>query len=733
MEEVMKKISIVFMFVFLLAFFVFADFRVQAAGSEAYNIITNPAENMSSSININYHSDVDGSVVEFTKVSDTSYAESTKVNGECQAFSVPETQTYNEKSITSIGFTARKNCSVTLTNLDPDTEYKYRVGKTAFSGDYFFKTASNGDAFSFLYLTDPQYFNESTASTFNTLITKAKELDSDIRLSVFSGDIVDRAGDMSYWNYLFSRSNVKTMPFGAVPGNHEYYDGAGVTFNATYFNGFMNNPKNGAEGIKNSSYFFKYNNVLFIGLDSEAASSSSALLAAEKEWFGKVIESNFAQYIVVFMHRSFYGSIYADVSAAIRSNWQPLFDKYGVDLALTGHDHVYCRTGSIYNGVTSTDPNNGTVYLMGGSSGQKFYGLVPNASYPTFEKTIETTSTAQIFKVTSTGLELNTVDLFGNIQDSVIIPAKRAPRNNTVFDKQQFFDSIKVETVGDQSKAKVSWTFAGYTYLNSVKLIDESEQETGFDYIHTNKISSFEVTGLETNHIYNYTLKASFKDGSTLSRPVILSTKPSYGTIGNLRVDDPNEDAMALKWDAALQNDQIDKFRIYLDGVLFQELEETAVSTELSLSRYQENVIRLDAVDVYGDIVYTETITYGTDTALVTIAPAEGNANLKVGEQKQLQITANPSMNLSYIYTSSDESVAAVDATGKITAKAEGTATIEVHAAFWKDVKTTVTVSVTKAEESVPPKKGCGSALDIIVPAVMTLGAALFIFRRRRY
>lgn len=724
----MKKINIVFMFLCLLAFLVFAGFQVKAA-SDAYNIITNPAEDMSSMININYHSDVEGSFVEYTQASDTAYAQSTKVNGECQSFSVPDTQVYNGKTYTSKGFTARKNCSVTLSNLNPDTEYKYRVGKTVLSGDYFFKTADNGDAFSFLFLTDPQYYSESTASTFNTLITKAKEFDNDIRLSVFSGDIVDHGGDTSYWDFLFSRSSVKTMPFGAVPGNHEYYDSTNMTFNATYFNGFMNNPKNGAEGIKNSSYFFTYNNVLFIGLDTEAASSSSVLMEAEKEWFGKVIEANFAQYIVVFMHRSFYGSQYAEVSPAIRANWQPLFDKYGVDLALTGHDHVYCRTGSIYQGAPSTDPNNGTVYLMGGSSGQKFYNLVPNASYPTFEKIIETTSTVQIFKVTSTGLELNTIDLFGNVQDTAVIPAKRALRNNSAFNKQQIFDAIKVEAIGDKSKAKVSWTFAGYSYLNSVKLLDESAQETGYDYIHTNKITSFEVTGLEPNHIYNYTLKASFKDGSTLTRPVILSTKLPYGTISNLRVDDPNEKAMALKWNAALENNQIDKFRIYLDGTLYRELEENATSTDLNLSRYQENIIRLDAVDVYGDIVYTETITYGTETAMVSLSPDQGTVNLKVGEEKQLAITSTPAMNLSYLYTSSDESIASVDANGKITAKAEGTVTIEIHPAFWKDVKTTVTVTITKEQ----PKKGCGNALSILIPAVMTLGAALFIFRRRRY
>lgn len=48
---------------------------------------------------------------------------------------------------------------------------------------------------------------------------------------------------------------------------------------------FFNNPKNGAEVVKNTNYFFRYNNVLFISIDSEAAAKSSTAMEKQKLGF----------------------------------------------------------------------------------------------------------------------------------------------------------------------------------------------------------------------------------------------------------------------------------------------------------------------------------------------------------------------------------------------------------------------------------------------------------------
>ena len=46
-------------------------------------------------------------------------------------------------------------------------------------------------------------------------------------------------------------------------------------------------------------------------------------------------------------------------------------DKMGIDLVLNGHDHLYLRT--TMKGGVKTTPGNGTTYITGGSSANKYY------------------------------------------------------------------------------------------------------------------------------------------------------------------------------------------------------------------------------------------------------------------------------------------------------------------------------------------------------------------------
>ena len=49
-----------------------------------------------------------------------------------------------------------------------------------------------------------------------------------------------------------------------------------------------------------------------------------------------------------------------------------MIEELGIDLALVGHDHAYARTHAMKEGQP-VDPGEGTVYVIGGSSGPKFY------------------------------------------------------------------------------------------------------------------------------------------------------------------------------------------------------------------------------------------------------------------------------------------------------------------------------------------------------------------------
>ena len=50
-------------------------------------------------------------------------------------------------------------------------------------------------------------------------------------------------------------------------------------------------------------------------------------------------------WIIVLFHKPFYSSLSSHIQEYLmREKYQPIFDKYGVDLVLQGHNHIYDRT-----------------------------------------------------------------------------------------------------------------------------------------------------------------------------------------------------------------------------------------------------------------------------------------------------------------------------------------------------------------------------------------------------
>ncbi|MDD4166954.1 MAG: metallophosphoesterase, partial [Endomicrobiaceae bacterium] len=672
--------------VFTIIIFLLCFVKIRAVSNDAYYIITNPGSDMSTEINISWHADVETTFLQYTKVNDVNWLAAKIVKGNCESFSVDSYTQYKGRTIESNGFTKRYHCRVSLIGLEPNTEYKYRAGAipTQATDIHYFKTGSGNNPFSFLFFTDPQYATESNASIFNNLVNKALERDPDIRLSIVSGDFVDRGGIMAQWDILFRQSNLRKMPFAVSPGNHEYYDASSSPkmFDHTYFNGFYNNPPNGAPGVTGSSYYFKYNNVLFVSIDSEAAFMNATDKAAQKEWFSAVMERNYGQYIVVFMHRSFYGSIYRDISPGLRADWQGLFDKYGVDLVLTGHDHVYRRTKRVYNGAESILPYRGTTYITGGSAGAKYYDLYyedNNRHIELFDKEFARTSSITLFQVNTSEIKLVTIGTAGQELDSVILPAKRSPAADG-FEKESYLNSITLSMdKSDVNKAVFYWGNKWYGHVNSVRLIDENNNVIGYDYLDSSKLgNSLPIPNIEANRIYNYTLKVSFKDGTTAERPLTLLSKLPYGKIENLNMDDSGTDVI-LSWHADLKNNQVVKYLVYINDELYKEL---AVGiTELVLidiSPYRFNTITLEAIDIFDDIVYSKTLEYGEAAEPVIISYQDEEIELTVGSESNPHLSIEPEQSLNLIYTSSDEMVAVVDVNGKITAVGVGEAVITV-------------------------------------------------------
>lgn len=258
-------------------------------------------------------------------------------------------------------------CTARLEGLEKGAEYVFSIcspdGRK--TPERTFCTADGKKSWSFVAFTDFQTaFNENTA--------KLMALSRDCNLSICSGDLLDYGAREDEWNWVLSLQKLQKGVFAASPGDHEYWSDKikphipQLPLPCVY-NKIFAFPQNGDPCNPNSSYYFRYNNVLFISLDmSDSNTVHNSRLDSEAQWFRQTVASlkGTYDYLVVYQHKSIYGSYNVDsgVRRVLNAQWAPLYKEAGADLVLSGHDHIFSRTRCI----------DGTWFLDMGSSGRKF-------------------------------------------------------------------------------------------------------------------------------------------------------------------------------------------------------------------------------------------------------------------------------------------------------------------------------------------------------------------------
>ncbi|MEP7019183.1 MAG: metallophosphoesterase family protein [Pseudonocardiales bacterium] len=175
-------------------------------------------------------------------------------------------------------------------------------------------------------------------------------------------------------------------PWMVAAGNHEMEPGAGENG----YGGMLARlavPDNGADKCP-TTYSFRYSNVGFIALDSNDASYEipanfgySGL--TQRAWLERTLADmrspdSGVDFIVAYFHHCPYATNGAHGSeGGVREKWVALFDKYEVDLSISGHNHCYERTRAIRSGVATNEATdvvnskNGTTYLTVGGGGRE--------------------------------------------------------------------------------------------------------------------------------------------------------------------------------------------------------------------------------------------------------------------------------------------------------------------------------------------------------------------------
>lgn len=260
--------------------------------------------------------------------------------------------------------------SVLISGLKPGKNYMYRVGSGNFWSEWFeMRTPSSGPAvgFSFIYFGDPQL---SLKSEWSRVVRKAYQMAPDCSFMLYAGDIINRSGSDMEWNewfyagsYLFS-----TVPQILTPGNHDYKDGILDKHWELQFT----QPQNGPKGLKGTCFFTDYPNLRLIAIDSASGSEleneNGYEMTVQKAWLDSVLRTNTQKWVVVTTHLPFYSTKDSRDNPLLRKHFQPILEKYKVDLVLTGHDHSYGR------GRASDTPGiKPTIVYVVSVSGPKLY------------------------------------------------------------------------------------------------------------------------------------------------------------------------------------------------------------------------------------------------------------------------------------------------------------------------------------------------------------------------
>ncbi len=334
---------------------------VRASSAIPDNIVLTPAGDMSTGMKITWRTSmaVPDGAVEFEEA----------LSGAKRAAPAAE------RTLTSLELTSDNNVkcfTATLDGLAPGTEYRYRVGSPGggtWSEYATFSTAPAApESVSFVYFGDIQ----TEPDRFGVMLDAVMKRHPETAFAMLAGDLVDIGGERNLWDVFLAGAApaLRRLPVAPAMGNHDYGDHpADPATLALYFG-----LPTGRRFRDAANYSFRYGDAFFIVINARERELREQTGWLEQEL--RKAEQEGCAFKTVMFHYPVYNPKKNRNNATAQKRWVPLFDKYNVDIVLTGHDHSYARSRPLRAGKAALPGESGTTYVVA-TACTKFYESKP--------------------------------------------------------------------------------------------------------------------------------------------------------------------------------------------------------------------------------------------------------------------------------------------------------------------------------------------------------------------
>ena len=223
-----------------------------------------------------------------------------------------------------------------LRSLHPDRYYTYRVCNEGKASPWYKSTRKD---YSFMYVGDVQ---DSIHGKANDFFREALRRHPDTEFFVFGGDLTERPTEQRWEETYRGLDSIgQRYPVITVTGNHEYLKYIIRKLERRFslvFSYYLDSMVG-----ENQVYTLKYNDMQIFCLDSNR---EFFYLWTQKKWLEEQLKKSDARWKIVVLHHPLYSIKGSMNNLFQRTMFNPLVEKYGVDLVLQGHEHAYARMTS---------------------------------------------------------------------------------------------------------------------------------------------------------------------------------------------------------------------------------------------------------------------------------------------------------------------------------------------------------------------------------------------------